>query len=134
MPMFGWGRRASLFLSTFATTANSTRKNQKLAEQVVLVNAALIDESVTTDIHRVFRMAGTLHGNSGLMKKRVESLERFDPQIEPVVLSGEDVRVHVYYSPEFNLNGMKFGPYNSSTVQIPIYAAVFLLARGLGRV
>ena len=30
--------------------------------------------------------------------------------------------------------GSRFGPYNSSTVQIPIYAAVFLLARGLGAV
>jgi DNA primase small subunit len=129
----GWGRRTNLFLSTFAPTA-STKKNQKLAEQVALVNAALIDESVTTDIHRVFRMPGTLHGNSGLLKKRVESLERFDPQIEPVVLSGEEVRARIYYSPEFSLNGVKFGPYDSTTVQIPIYAAVFLLARGLGRV
>ena len=134
----GWGRRTNLFLSAFATTAGtappSKRKNhQKLAEQVTLVNAALIDESVTTDIHRVFRMPGTLHGSSGLLKKRVESLERFDPQVEPVALSSEDVRVHIYYSPEFDLNGMKFGPYESSTVQIPIYAAAFLLARGLGR-
>jgi hypothetical protein len=49
-----------------------------------------------------------------------------------VILGGETVRVRIYYSPEFFLKGTRFGPYDSSTVQIPIYAAVFLLARGLG--
>jgi DNA primase small subunit len=77
-------------------------------------------------------MPGTLHGNSGLLKMRVDSLEAFDPQNHPVVLGGETVKVHIYYSPEFFLKGTRFGPYNSSTVQIPIYAAVYLLARGLG--
>jgi DNA primase small subunit len=63
---------------------------------------------------------------------RIESLEDFDPQNQPVILGGETVRVRIYYSPEFFLKGTRFGPYDSSTVQIPIYAAVFLLARGLG--
>ena len=97
-------------------------------------NAALIDESVTTDIHRVFRMPGTLHGSSGLLKMRVKEIGGFDPQMDPVVLSGEKVKVHIDFSPEFSLNGTRFGPYDSSTIQIPIYAAVYLTARGLGQV
>jgi len=128
---FGWGRRTSLFLAA-SEGVSRPRRNQKLTNQIVDANAALIDESVTTDIHRVFRMPGTLHGNSGLLKMKVESLEDFDPQNQPVILSGETVRVRIYYSPEFFLKGTRFGPYDSSTVQIPIYAAVFLLARGLG--
>lgn len=130
-PELGWSRRTSSFLLQTEGTSRSKR-TQKLATQVVAANAALIDESVTTDVHRVFRMPGTLHGKSGLLKKRVLALEEFDPQLDPVVLSGDPIRAHVYYSPEFTLNGTKFGPYESSTVQIPIYAAVFLLARGLG--
>jgi hypothetical protein len=51
-----------------------------------------------------------------------------------VVLGGETVPVRIYFAPEFFLNGNRFGPYNNSAVQIPIYAAVFLLARGLGEV
>ena len=127
----GWSRRADLFQST-TEGGSRLKKNQKLANQIVAANAALIDESVTTDIHRVFRMPGTLHGNSGMLKMRIESLEEFDPLSQPVILSGETVTVRVYYSPEFYLKGAWFGPYNSSIVQIPIYAAVFLLARGLG--
>jgi DNA primase small subunit len=129
----GWSRRADLYLST-TDGASHAKKNQKLTNQIVASNAALIDESVTTDIHRVFRMPGTLHGSSGMLKMRVDSLESFDPQTQPVVLSGETVTVRVYFSPEFYLKGAWFGPFNSSIVQIPIYAAVFLLARGLGAV
>ncbi|MDA4114263.1 MAG: hypothetical protein OK474_09475 [Thaumarchaeota archaeon] len=131
----GWNRRANLYLAAAAATDSAyPKRNQKLTNQIIAANAASIDESVTTDIHRVFRMPGTLHGSSGLLKMRVESLEKFDPQKQPVVLSGEAVTVKIYYSPEFFLNGVRFGPYDSSTVKIPIYAAVYLLARGLGAV
>ena len=81
----------------------SPKRTQKLTNQIIAANAALIDESVTTDIHRVFRMPGTLHGNSGLLKMRIASLEKFDPQRDPVVLGGETVTVRIYYSPEFFL-------------------------------
>lgn len=126
----GWARRIDLF---GAKSIGSKRQNQKLAEQVVTANAALIDEAVTTDVHRVFRMPGTLHGSSGLLKMRVQSIDTFDPERDPVVLSNQSTRVHVDYAAEFCLRGMKFGPYEDTEVQIPIYAAVFLLARGLGR-
>jgi DNA primase small subunit len=130
IPRLGWGRRASLFLSA----DSAAKKNQKTMEQMINANTALIDESVTTDIHRVFRMPGTLHGNSGLLKMKVKSLDGFDPQSHPVVLGDEAVAVQVNYSPEFSLRGRKFGPYDSASVTLPTYAAVFLLARGLGGV
>lgn len=125
----GWGRRASLF---FSQSDPGTKKNQKTTEQIILTNGAMIDESVTTDVHRVFRMPGTLHGTSGMLKMRVQSLQDFDPLLQPVVLGDESMKVHVYYAPEFYLKRRKFGPYDSATVQLPTYAAVFLLARGLG--
>ena len=131
IPTLGWGRRASLFLQK---SDPSTKKNQKTTEQIVLTNAAMIDESVTTDVHRVFRMPGTLHGTSGLLKTRVKSLDDFDPQSQPVVLGDEAVKVRIDYAPEFYLKGRRFGPYDSASVQLPTYAAVFLLARGLGGV
>ncbi len=130
-PSLGWGRRAGLFLSKSDVPM---KKNQKTTEQIIAANAALIDESVTTDIHRVFRMPGTLHGTSGMLKMRVDSLEGFDPQTQPVVLGEEIVTVQVNYAPEFYLKGRKFGPYDSASVRLPTYAAVFLLARGLGGV
>lgn len=130
----GWRRRTDLMMKTAALSGTAKRQTQKLIEQIVRTNAALIDESVTTDVHRVFRMPGTLHGNSGLLKMPVQSIDGFDPQTDPIVLSGDDVRLHIDFSPEFSLNGIKFGPYDSTIEQIPIYAGVFLAARGLAQV
>ncbi|MDG6920358.1 MAG: hypothetical protein JRN59_02370 [Nitrososphaerota archaeon] len=132
LPTLGWGRRANLFLSK--SDLSMKKNNQKTAEQIIKANAALIDESVTTDVHRVFRMPGTLHGNSGLLKMKVETLESFDPQSDPVVLGEDAVNIRINYSPEFYLKGRKFGPYDSVSTKLPTYAAVFLLARGLGDV
>jgi len=89
---------------------------------------------VTTDIHRVFRMPGTLHGSTGLLKMKVKSLDRFKPLSDPVVLGSTRVKVTVKYSPQFTLNGERLGPFKSESVSIPAYAAVYLLARGLAEV
>jgi len=106
---------------------------QKL-EQIVNAFSSRIDESVTTDIHRIFRMPGTLHGNSGLLKMRVHDLEGFRPDYDPVALGDEEVALSVQGSPAFSLKGRTFGPYSSEEAEIPTYAAVYLMTKGLARV
>jgi DNA primase small subunit len=132
---YGWPERVRLFANALAPRngRKSIRDSQRLPK-VLQTNAATIDQSVTTDIHRVFRMPGTLHGNSGLLKMRVASLDDFDPTTDPVVLNDERVRVYIEYSPQFQLKGEQFGPYNSTLTDLPMYAAVFLLTKGLARV
>jgi DNA primase small subunit len=113
----------------------STKQGQpQRLETVVSVFGSRIDESVTTDIHRIFRMAGTLHGNSGLLKMRIHDLDGFRPEHDPVVLGGEEVTVSVQGSPVFSLKGRDFGPYSSEEVELPTYAAVYLMTKSLGRV
>jgi DNA primase small subunit len=130
---FGWGARIDGFLANISQQPRR-RTSQKILDDIILENASLIDSSVTTDIHRVFRMPGTLHGDSGMLKIRVDGFESFDPLVEAVVLGDGRVKVHVGYSPEFVLRDHRFGPFNSSDTVLPTYAAVYLLARGLGRV
>ncbi len=103
-------------------------------EQVVNTFSSRIDESVTTDIHRIFRMPGTLHGNSGLLKMRVHDLDAFRPDFDPVALGDEEVTVLVQGSPAFSLKGRTFGPYSSEEADVPTYAAAYLMTKGLGRV
>jgi DNA primase small subunit len=132
---YGWPERVRLFAS--ATTEPAGRKSLRDSQRLVKAiqtNAALIDQSVTTDIHRIFRMPGTVHGNSGLLKMKVTSLDDFDPTVGPVVLSDERVKVYIEYSPQFGLKGEQFGPYNSIVTDLPMYAATFLLTKGLARV
>jgi len=108
-------------------------KDQKL-EQVVNAFGSKIDESVTTDIHRIFRMPGTLHGNSGLLKMSVNDLAGFRPDYDPVVLGDEEVTLSVQGSPAFSLKGKTFGPYSAEEPSVPTYAAAYLMTKGLGRI
>jgi DNA primase small subunit len=123
----GWLERIS------TSTSTSQGQPQKL-ETVTNAFGSRIDESVTTDIHRIFRMPGTLHGNSGLLKMRVHDLSGFRPDYNPVVLCDEEVTISVQGSPVFGLKGRNFGPFSSEEVELPTYAAVYLMTKGLGRV
>ena len=127
----GWMKRIA---STVGTGYGQTGKPRKSVAQAIASQAARIDSSVTTDIHRVFRLAGTLHGNTGMLKMRVYPSNDFDPARDPVVLSDEKVRINVSFYPEFSIKGQAFGPYKSEAVTMPTYAAIGILTRGFAEV
>ena len=134
---YGWFRRITKEFSTIESENDPTKKRgglQRAVSRAIDDQVALVDPSVTTDIHRVFRMPGTLHGTTGMLKMRIESLSDFDPQSDPVVLGEENVKIDVKFAPQFNLRGRRFGPFRSENVIIPVYAAVYLLARDLAEV
>jgi DNA primase small subunit len=119
----GWAER----------TAELAKDGQPRPEQVANAFGSRIDEAVTTDIHRIFRMPGTLHGNSGLLKMRVHDLQAFRPEQDPVVLGDEEVALYVRGSPKFSLKGRTFEPYSAEEADLPTYAAVYLMTKGLAR-
>ena len=128
----GWTRRITGYVDKRREVYQGTF--QRLVSEAISSQRALVDSSVTTDIHRVFRLAGTLHGNTGMSKMRVGSMAEFDPQTDPVVLTQKPVTVTVSFYPRFSVMHREFGPFKSSTVELPTYAAVQILTRGLGEV
>jgi DNA primase small subunit len=108
----------------------------KIAEHVKNLQSAKVDTVVTTDIHRLIRLAGTLHGKTGLKKVEfpVARLEDFDPFKEAVAFKEGAVKVFVSGAPEFRLGGNMFGPYRSQMVELPTAAAVLLICRGRAEV
>jgi len=93
---------------------------------------AKIDTVVTTDIHRLIRMPGTLNGKTGLKAAMValDRLEDFDPFYEPVVFDGNQM-VEITDAPELRLRDQTFGPYVDQKVELPLAAAVLLVAKGV---
>ena len=129
----GWTRRITGYVEDRRQGYGGTI--QKLVSEAVTSQRAMVDSSVTTDIHRVFRLAGSLHGDTGMAKARVESPSRFDPQEDPVVLSVRPVRLRVEFYPRFTMKHKEFGPFSKQeTEELPTYAAVQILTRGLGEV
>lgn len=130
---FGWTRRITGYVDSRRKDYGGTL--QKLVSESISSQRAMVDSSVTTDIHRVFRLAGTLHGDTGMSKTRIQSVSNFDPQEDPVVLSAKPVKLRVEFYPKFSLKHKEFGPFTRpETVELPTYAAVSILTRGLGEV
>ena len=80
------------------------------------MESANIDTVVTTDIHRLIRMNGTLHGKTGLKKSGVSSGKPvdFDPFTEAVAFKKGTAKVLVSDAPEFRLGGETLGPYKNT--------------------
>ncbi len=108
----------------------------KLAEHVKDLESAKIDTVVTTDIHRLIRANGTLHGKTGLSKAEfpISRLDSFDPFKEAVAFKEGTARVSVSDAPEFRMCGETFGPYKNKKVELPMAAAILLICKGRAEV
>jgi DNA primase small subunit len=109
---------------------------RRLARHVRDLESAKIDTVVTTDLHRLIRMAGTLHGKTGLLKVEFPTsrIASFEPFKEAVAFKKGTARVAVSSAPEFRLNEEVFGPYRNQTVELPTAAAVLLVCKGRAEV
>jgi DNA primase small subunit len=107
-----------------------------LARHVRDIESPKIDTVVTTDIHRLIRMNGTLHGKTGLRKIEfpLGNLDDFDPFNEAVAFKDGATRVFVSSAPEFRLGGKVFGPYRDQVIELPTAAAILLVCKGRAEV
>ncbi len=93
-----------------------------------------IDVNTSVDIHRLIRLPGSLHGGTGLAAMPVKNLQRFYPYRDAVVLGERPyLTLHVDICPEFELKGETFGPYRNQKVELPLFASIFLLGKGVAR-
>jgi DNA primase small subunit len=104
-----------------------------LFEDVIETQRAPIDEPVTTDINRLIRMPGSLHGGTGLEVQRIDpdDLDSFDPLSDPVpeTFLGNEIMIYAPAPATVELRGERFRlPEGVSSVQE--YVGVFAMARG----
>ena len=107
-----------------------------LFEKVIETQRAPIDEPVTTDINRLIRLPGSLHGGTGLEVQRIEreAVASFDPLSDPVpeTFLGNEIAVFAPEQTTIELRGERFRlPEGVSSV--PEYVGVFAMARGHAR-
>ena len=89
------------------------------------------DEPVSSDVKRLIRAPGSLHGKTGLRAVPLtrDKLDEFDPLVEAVVLDDEPVKLTVSPSAKpFTLKGLDFKP-AAGPLTLPRFAAVFLILR-----
>lgn len=110
--------------------------SKKIAQFSVQRQSVKIDTVVTTDIHRLIRLAGTLHGKTGLMKTKVSitKLERFDPFKSAIAFKEGATSIHISEAPQIRLKDEKFGPYKEQKIKLPMALAMLLLCKGAASV
>ena len=90
-----------------------------------------IDPNVTMDIHRIFRLPGSLNSKSGLAKQICENLEKFNPYSDSCFIDDEPTEVLANLPSSFELKNKKYGPYQNDKVTVPKFAAIYMICKGL---
>jgi DNA primase small subunit len=95
---------------------------------------AKIDEPVTTDINRLIRLPGSLHGKTGLLVQKIDyqDLSVFDPFKDPIVFSGEE-KVFVSRTPAFNFGGIEYSTMENEYQTLGKAAAIYLIAQNYAK-
>jgi len=102
-------------------------------DEVVEEQNAPIDEPVTTDVNRLIRLPGSLHGGSALEVQRIDraDLDDFDPLVDavPETFVGHEINVDVTTPGAVELRGDSFN-LQAGVRTVPEYLGAFLMARG----
>ncbi|MCX6802103.1 MAG: hypothetical protein NT067_03225 [Candidatus Diapherotrites archaeon] len=103
--------------------------DEALREESIALN---IDRQTSVDIHKILRLPDSIHGGTGLVAKSVslEEFKRFDPFKDAIAFSNAPVKVFINKAPEFFLGGKKFKAFLDAREELPMDAAVFLVAAG----
>ncbi|MFL6496745.1 MAG: DNA primase small subunit domain-containing protein [Nitrososphaera sp.] len=139
---YGWRRRIADKLKIDMTSAiklknivhqyggyeGFKRELEKIAKDM----GVRIDPQVTTDVHRVFRMPGTLNSKSGLSKTKCTDLSSFDPFVDACLLGDGLINIRTKTQIKLKLKKKSFN-ISADSSEIPAYAAVYLMCKGLAQ-
>ncbi len=88
------------------------------------------DEPVTTDIKRLIRVPGSLHGKTGLrvVELDIDAFRTFEPLDQAVAFGDEEVTLHLKEPFSMRMKGVDH-VLNAGENSVPEHLAVFLIAR-----
>jgi len=130
--VFGTKSKRSKIISELISNGYSSF--QKTLDNISQSIGVKIDPNVTMDIHRIFRLPGSINSKSGLTKIACKDLTKFDPYTDASFLSDDSIEVFANCPIEFRLKNKKFGPYTNEKVTIPIFAAVYMICKKLATI
>jgi len=127
--IFGSKSKRSKIISELI--ANGYSSFQKALDDASENIGVKIDPNVTMDIHRIFRLPGSINSKSGLTKLYCKNLLKFDPYTEASFLNNDSIEVIANCPMEFSLKNKKFGLYDNEKVTLPTFAAVYMICKKL---
>ena len=111
------------------------RAFMELAKGYVVAVAGETDAPVTKDINRLIRLPGSLHGKSSLRVVPLtrDALNGFEPLRDAIAFDDKPVKVTVAKPSRVEMGGKTFDV-KEGEMELPLFAAMFLLCRGAASV
>lgn len=146
----GWKKRISKKLKLDLTT-NLSRNTGSLVSQIeklvacnncdfqqifnntVYELSVKIDPMVTIDIHRIFRLGGSINSKSGLVKQKCDNLSAFDPFRDACYFDKTMSKVDSHFEIPLTFNGKKFHIVKGIN-EVPEFVSVYLISKGLANI
>ena len=132
-----YGTKSKRSKKTTELMADGYQNFQKILNDDVAPSIGVrIDPGVTQDIHRIFRLPGSLNSKSGLSKIRCDigSISDFNPFVDASLLSDDTVEVLASTPIEFGLKDRRFGPYAGEEITVPTYAAAYMVCKKMAKI
>jgi len=114
-------------------TGVGTEGWEEITQLAVARQSVKIDTVVTADVHRLIRLANTIHGETGLKKTLFspDHIEGFDPFKRAVAFEQDYVTIDIAEAPRFRLGEKVYGPFKNERVELPMAPAMLLLCKGV---
>lgn len=111
---------------------SSAKTVKELFERAVAYQKCNVDERVTTDIKRLIRLPGSLHGGTGLkvLSLSLNDLDRFNPLRDAVAFKTGRLKCFIKQAPQIVMMDQTFGPYHEAHVELPLAVALYLALQG----
>lgn len=106
---------------------------QQIVSKTVEDLSVKIDPVVTMDIHRIFRLAGSLNSKSGLAKILCNDIDSFDPFKEACFFDKTTVTIISNIDISIFFKGKRYN-LNNGINYVPEYVAVYLISKGLANI
>jgi DNA primase small subunit len=110
---------------------------KSVIEKQAVAQSDRIDKNVTNDTGHMIRLAGSIHGGSGLVARKMaayRNMDRFDPMKDAVAFREGNLKIIADTKNVLSMNGKEYGPYNKEEVTIETAPAMYLYLKGLAKV
>lgn len=109
----------------------------KLIGKQAIIQSDKIDKNVTSDITHLLRLPNTIHGDTGLVAKKLKSraeLEKFDPMKDAITFKDGELKIVANSTNPLVINGNSYGPYDNKEIILPAYAGIYLYLKGFAKI
>ncbi len=110
---------------------------KSIIERQAVAQSDKIDKNVTNDPSHMVRLAGSVHGGSGLVARKMsvyKNLGRFDPMKDAIAFKKGALRIIADTHDVLIMDGKEYGPYSKKEIVIETAPAMYLYLKGLAKV